>query len=139
MNQLFSHHAVVTGFLAAYLVVVLMICFYGFHRYLLVHLFYKYRRNTPQLRACFRERPRVTIQLPMFNERMVARRVIDATCRIDYPGDQLDIQVLDDSTDQTVQIAQEAVKWWQEQGVNIRYIHRQDRGGFKAGDENGRR
>ncbi|UCD28038.1 MAG: glycosyltransferase family 2 protein [Planctomycetota bacterium] len=75
----------------------------------------------------------MTIQLPMYNERAVAVRIIDATCRIDYPKDRLEIQVLDDSTDQTVELASEAVQYWQRQGFNIRYIHRTDRTGYKAG------
>src|SRR5690606_21029096 len=81
----------------------------------------------------FRERPRVTIQLPMYNEHAVARRLIDATCRIDYPRDRLQIQVLDDSTDETVQIAREAVDYWRHQGFDIEYIHRVNREGYKAG------
>ncbi|HOB75771.1 MAG TPA: glycosyltransferase family 2 protein [Phycisphaerae bacterium] len=125
--------AFVTGFLIAYLVVLGMVCIYGLHRYQLVHLYYKYRRNIPRITACFRERPRVTIQLPMYNEHAVARRVIDATCRIDYPKDRLQIQVLDDSTDETVQIAREAVNYWRAQGFDIEYIHRDNRAGYKAG------
>lgn len=121
------------AFVIAYLVVLGLVCIYGLHRYHLVHLYYKYRRNIPQISACFRERPRVTIQLPMFNEHAVARRIIDATCRIDYPKDRLQIQVLDDSTDETVQIASRAVAYWREQGFDIEYIHRENREGYKAG------
>jgi len=133
MSQLFLNDAFVTIFLAIYLAVILILCVYGFHRYQLVHLFYKYRRNTPKLLACFREWPRVTIQLPMFNESKVARRLIDATCRIDYPRDRLEIQVLDDSVDETVDMVRDAVNYWRAEGFNIHHIHRQDRTGFKAG------
>jgi cellulose synthase/poly-beta-1,6-N-acetylglucosamine synthase-like glycosyltransferase len=122
-----------TAFLAAYMVVLALVCVYGLHRYHLVHLYYKHRRNTPKLNACFRVRPRVTIQLPMYNEQAVARRIIDATCRIDYPKDRLEIQVLDDSTDETVEIARAAVEYWRRAGYDIHYIHRENREGYKAG------
>jgi len=115
------------------MVVMAVLCMYGLHRYQLVHLYYKHRRNRPELKACFRELPRVTIQLPMFNEQYVARRVIEATCRIEYPRDRLQIQVLDDSTDATVAIAREVVARMQAAGHDIVYIHRDSREGFKAG------
>ncbi len=133
MEWLFGYDIVVEVFLAAYVLVLGVVCLYGLHRYQLVHLYYKYRRNRPQLTGCFRQRPRVTIQLPMFNEKAVARRLINATCRIDYPRDRLEIQVLDDSTDETVTIAAEAVERWRARGFDIRYIHRSQRTGFKAG------
>jgi cellulose synthase/poly-beta-1,6-N-acetylglucosamine synthase-like glycosyltransferase len=133
MQWLFSHPAFLSAFLATYVCVLLIVCLYGLHRYQLVHLFYKYRANRPKLSACFRELPRVTIQLPMYNEQAVARRVIDATCRIDYPRDRLEIQVLDDSTDETVEIVVEAVKYWRSQGFAITHLHRTQRTGFKAG------
>ena len=109
IKQLLSDPTVLSCFLGVYLGVMLLVCVYGLHRYQLVHLYYKYRKNTPKVRACFLTLPRVTIQLPMFNEQAVAARIIDATCRIDYPLDRLQIQVLDDSTDATVEVAQAAV------------------------------
>lgn len=133
MEWLLHYDGVARLLLAVYLLVLLVVCTYGLHRYQLVHLFYKYARNVPRLRACFRRLPRVTIQLPMYNERAVARRLIDATCRIDYPRDLLDIQVLDDSTDETVPIVREAVAFWRERGVDITHVRRPDRTGFKAG------
>lgn len=133
MDRLLANEWAVNGFLAAYLIVLTLVCIYGLHRYQLVHLYYKYRRNTPSPRACFRVLPRVTIQLPMFNEQAVARRIIDATCQVDYPRDRLEIQVLDDSTDESVEIARRAVEHWREQGFDIKYIRRPNREGFKAG------
>ncbi len=133
LERIFSHDLLRDGFLAVYLLVLGLVCFYGLHRYQLVHLYYKYRRNTPKIRACFLERPRITVQLPMFNESAVARRLIDATCRIDYPRDRLQIQVLDDSTDETVAIVAEAVRYWRTQGFEILHLHRTDRRGYKAG------
>jgi len=77
--------------------------------------------------------PKVTIQLPIFNEPSVAQRVIDACASIIYPRDQLQIQVLDDSTDETIETNRRAVDDWKKRGVNISHIHRSDRSGFKAG------
>ncbi len=117
----------------AYVLVILVIAIYGLHRYWLVYLFYKHRQETPQPPSRFTQLPRVTIQLPMFNEANVSKRVIDATCAMDYPRELLQIQVLDDSTDASRTIAREAVEHWQDQGVDIQYIHRTNRQGFKAG------
>ena len=80
-----------------------------------------------------RDWPHVTIQLPIYNERYVVERLIESVCRIDYPGNLLEVQVLDDSTDDTVQIARAMVAKMQAAGVDIVYVHRADRCGFKAG------
>jgi len=120
-------------FLAAWLFVLVMVCVYGLHRWMLVYLYYKYRKNVPELKACWLDLPPVTIQLPMYNEKFVARRIIEATCRIDYPRDKLHIQVLDDSTDETVQIARETVEQMRAAGFDIDFLHRENRHGFKAG------
>lgn len=77
--------------------------------------------------------PVVTVQLPLFNELYVIERLIESVCKIKYPKDKLEIQVLDDSTDETIQIAQNLVKTYQEQGFDIQYIHRTNREGYKAG------
>lgn len=80
-----------------------------------------------------RDLPVVTVQLPMFNERAVAARVVDAACRLDYPSDRLEIQVLDDSTDGTSSLVEERVASWRARGVDIHQVRREDRVGFKAG------
>ena len=77
--------------------------------------------------------PVVTVQLPIYNERYVVRRLIDAVAALEYPRDRLEIQVLDDSTDETTVIAQARAAFWRERGVDIRVLHRSDRSGFKAG------
>jgi len=77
--------------------------------------------------------PTVTVQLPLYNEAEVAHRLIDACAVLDYPRDKLEIQVLDDSTDETVDRVAERVDHWQERGVNIVHVHRDDRTGYKAG------
>ena len=75
----------------------------------------------------------MTIQLPIFNEMYVVDRLVDAVCRIDYPKELLEIQVLDDSTDETTAVSELAVRRWAAQGFDISYLHRTDRTGFKAG------
>jgi cellulose synthase/poly-beta-1,6-N-acetylglucosamine synthase-like glycosyltransferase len=75
----------------------------------------------------------VTVQLPVFNEMYVVERLIDAVCRVDYPRELLEVQVLDDSTDETCGIARAAVEKWKQQGVDVVYVHRENREGFKAG------
>jgi len=128
--------AVVTS----YVLVLLVLSLYGSHRYWMAYLYYRHKYKLPTPKARFEALPRVTIQLPFFNEMYVVRRLLDAVCRIDYPRDLLQIQVLDDSTDETCGIARACVDRWREDGMDIVYIHREDRQGFKAGAlENGLR
>ncbi len=119
--------------LTAYLIVLALVCVYGAHRYFLVTLYCRVHRALPRQNARFDELPPVTVQLPMFNERYVARRTIEQACRIDYPRYRLEIQVLDDSTDDTQQIAQETAARLRAAGHNVVYIHRDNRSGYKAG------
>ena len=77
--------------------------------------------------------PTVTVQLPIYNEVYVARRLIDDVARLDYPADRLEIQVLDDSTDETATIVAELVAEWRDKDVDIVHLRRGDREGFKAG------
>ena len=129
----YDHLAIRWTLMGAYLLLLGSIGLYGLHRYWLVSLYWRHRRTIPQPPAKFAPLPSVTVQLPMFNEPNVAERVIDAACRLDYPRDQLQIQVLDDSTDCCHQIARRRCAFWQAQGVDIQYLHREDRHGFKAG------
>ena len=92
-----------------------------------------HKKDIPKPDGQFESLPPVTIQLPMFNEKYVVERLIDAVVCIRYPKDKLQIQVLDDSTDETQQIAQNAVARKAEQGFDIVYIHRENRSGYKAG------
>lgn len=119
--------------IAAYLVVLTIICIYGAHRYFLVLLYYRVRTRSPRPQGTFSDLPRVTIQLPMYNERFVAERIIEQTCRIEYPRDRLEIQVLDDSTDETQEVARATVARMRALGHDIVYLHRTDRTGYKAG------
>jgi cellulose synthase/poly-beta-1,6-N-acetylglucosamine synthase-like glycosyltransferase len=122
----------------AYFAILAILSFYGLHRYLMVLFFHKNRNNTAVPKERFEELPRVTVQIPSYNEMYVMERVIDAVCSLDYPKERLDIQVLDDSTDETRMIARNAVDRWRNLGFDIHYIHREKRTGFKAGAlENG--
>lgn len=77
--------------------------------------------------------PRVTVQLPVFNERYVVERLIDAVCALQYPTDRLQIQVLDDSTDDSKALAASRIATWRQRGVDIEHVLRSDRKGYKAG------
>jgi cellulose synthase/poly-beta-1,6-N-acetylglucosamine synthase-like glycosyltransferase len=99
----------------------------------MVYLYYKHQKNKPVLKGELKHLPRVTIQLPIYNEMYVTRRLIAASCNVDYPKELLDIQVLDDSTDETSVVAQKCVKEFNKKGFDIRYIHRTNRAGFKSG------
>jgi cellulose synthase/poly-beta-1,6-N-acetylglucosamine synthase-like glycosyltransferase len=122
-----------TLILALYFFVLSILAIYGWHRYYLVYLYTKHKNQAPVPLPKLSNLPRVTVQLPIFNEMYVADRLIDAVCELDYPSELLEIQVLDDSTDETTSIAEHAVRRHSLRGVNIRYMHRIDRTGYKAG------
>ncbi|HUN97415.1 MAG TPA: glycosyltransferase, partial [Bradyrhizobium sp.] len=120
--------------LIPYFIVLIVLAFYGMHRYQLVYLYYKHRKQkvtTPE--SHFGELPQVTIQLPIFNEQYVIDRLVDCVCKMEYPREKLQIQVLDDSTDETVDVARSVVERYAALGHPIVYIHRTNRHGFKAG------
>ena len=119
--------------LAAYFFVLVILAVYGWHRYYLVYLYMKNKNRHPVPDALFDTLPRVTVQLPIYNEMYVADRLIDAVCQLDYPRELLEIQVLDDSTDETTSIAERAVRRHAMRGVTITFLHRTDRLGYKAG------
>lgn len=119
--------------LAAYFFAMAILAVYGWHRYYLVWLYLCHRKKRPVPAGGRDYLPRVTVQLPLFNEMYVTDRLVDAVCRLDYPPERLDIQVLDDSTDETTDVARRAVERWAARGVDISYIHRAERPGFKAG------
>ncbi|HEV2112974.1 MAG TPA: cellulose synthase family protein [Terriglobales bacterium] len=121
-----------------YFAVLFVLAVYGLHRYWLVYNYYMFAKNVPRAPAEVTRWPRVTVQLPIFNERYVIERLVEAVSRFDYPRELLDVQVLDDSTDETRQVAGDCVAHFAAQGLNINYIHRANREGFKAGAlENG--
>src|SRR5262245_38454249 len=122
-----------TIILVSYFFVLSILAVYGWHRYYLVYLYMRHKDSQPVEPPALDPRPVVTVQLPIYNEMYVADRLIDAVCLLDYPHQLLEIQVLDDSTDETREIAELAVRRHAAQGLNIRYFHREDRTGYKAG------
>ena len=119
--------------LGAYFFVLVILAVYGWHRYYLVYLYMKNPGRPPVPVGELSPLPRVTVQLPIYNELYVADRLIDAVCQIDYPRELLEIQVLDDSIDETRTVAEQAVRRQAARGVDIVYLHRTNRTGFKAG------
>jgi cellulose synthase/poly-beta-1,6-N-acetylglucosamine synthase-like glycosyltransferase len=133
-KNLYHWNAFDAAVLLPYFAVMILLAIYGVHRYTLCYLYFKYRKNAsgapPRL---FDELPRVTVQLPIFNEQFVIDRLIEAICAMEYPKDRLEIQVLDDSTDETQQVAAAIVARYAALGHPIQYIHRTNRHGYKAG------
>ena len=118
----------------AYFAVLFALAIYGLHRLFIARTYWGHRARGPIPGAWSAgELPRVTVQLPVFNEKAVVERLIDAACALDWPADRLQIQVLDDSTDHTHALSAAAVDRWQARGVDIELLHRVDRRGYKAG------
>src|ERR1051325_2675234 len=122
-----------TATLAAYFFVLIVLAVYGWHRYYLVWLYMKHRDNEPKPGPLPDPLPIVTIQLPLYNEIYVADRLIEAVAALAFPRARLELQVLDDSTDEARSVAALAVRRLSAQGVDIKYYPRIDRRGFKAG------
>lgn len=131
---LYHANAFDMALLVPYFVVLILLATYGIHRYTLVYLYYKNKKNcTGEPDHKFPDLPRVTVQLPIFNEQFVVDRLLQAVCCLDYPREKLEIQVLDDSTDETAEVAHGLVEHYASQGYPITYHHRSNRAGFKAG------
>ncbi len=106
---------------------------FGMHGIIMLYYYYKTSKITFSEEELPSNLPNVTIQLPIYNEMYVIKRLIKSVCNIDYSKEKLEIQVLDDSTDNTQQIAKSLVEKYREKGYDIQYIHRDNRQGFKAG------
>jgi len=131
---LYHANAFDMALLIPYFIVLILLASYGAHRYVLVYLYYKNKKNhTTEPQARFDDLPRVTVQLPIFNEQYVVDRLLDSICKLDYPREKLDIQLLDDSTDETVEVARGLVERYAAMGYPVTYHHRTNREGFKAG------
>ena len=120
--------------LVPYFFLLALLAVYGIHRYEIIRLYRKHRKHVPEPPSRrFDELPRVTIQLPLYNERFVVERLLEEIAKIDYPRDRLQIQVLDDSTDETHPFTERLVGEYRAHGLPIEYHHRRNRHGFKAG------
>jgi len=140
ISSLYQFDAFDWTVLIIYFGILTILAIYGVYRVKQVSEFWRYAKFPPKPKGEFSEAdlPRVTIQLPLFNEMYVVERLVKAVIEIDYPRDRIEIQVLDDSTDETVNIARATVERYARKGFDIHYIHREDRTGFKAGAlENG--
>lgn len=120
--------------LIPYFVILAILSIYGLHRYEVIRLYFKHRKKLPR-ESCerFAELPRVTIQLPIYNEKYVVERLLEHVVQIDYPRERLQVQVLDDSTDETHPFTEALVARYQALGYPVEYHHRSNRHGFKAG------
>ena len=124
--------------LVPYFAVLIVLSCYGLHRYHMIRGYWKHRKRMPmaghmEASGKLEQLPRVTIQLPIYNEQYVVERLIEETSKMDYPRALLQIQVLDDSTDETHPFTERLVAEYQAAGVPIEYIHRANRQGYKAG------
>ncbi|MGC8653591.1 MAG: cellulose synthase family protein [Candidatus Kryptoniota bacterium] len=119
--------------LITYIIVLSFPFIFGSNGFLMIYFYFKYKNRTVAQKGKLDEYPHVTVQIPLFNELYVANRVIDSVCNLKYPKDKLEIQVLDDSTDETVQIVSRKVAEKQAQGFDIKHIRRGNREGYKAG------
>jgi cellulose synthase/poly-beta-1,6-N-acetylglucosamine synthase-like glycosyltransferase len=123
---------------ASYILVLIGLAGYGSHRLTIIFLYLKHARKHPSPKEWFQELPLVTVQLPVFNEMHVVDRLLDSVAALDYPKDKLQIQLLDDSTDETVDICRAGIARLQARGFDAEHLHRDDRTGYKAGAlENG--
>jgi cellulose synthase/poly-beta-1,6-N-acetylglucosamine synthase-like glycosyltransferase len=125
---------------ASYIIVLVGLAGYGSHRLTIVFLYLKHSCKHPEPKELFKELPMVTIQLPVFNEMYVVDRLLASVSALDYPQDKMQIQLLDDSTDETVEICRAGIESLKARGFDAEHIHRTDRTGYKAGAlENGTR
>ena len=120
--------------LVPYFGILLILSVYGLHRYDTILTYFRHRKNaTREATSRFAQLPKVTIQLPLYNERYVLERLIEETIKMDYPKELLQIQVLDDSTDDTHDFADALCERYKNMGYPIFYLHRTNRHGYKAG------
>jgi len=119
--------------IGVYFVSLTILFLFGSSGFVMIYYYFKHRRTYSLQPQPLKEFPVVTIQLPIYNEVYVVHRLIEATCKIDYPKEKLEIQVLDDSTDETTSVIAEQVAKYQAEGFNIKHLHRSHRRGYKAG------
>lgn len=121
--------------LGAYVLALIVLSIFGLYGLVMVFYYLRLKPHDPRLpdQIDDDDLPVVTVQLPVFNERYVVQRLVDAVCELDYPREKLEIQLLDDSTDDTVELSRKIVEEKRTLGFDIQLLHRTDRTGFKAG------
>jgi cellulose synthase/poly-beta-1,6-N-acetylglucosamine synthase-like glycosyltransferase len=122
-----------TAILVAYFATLSLLAIYGCHRSYLLRLYCRLRPRSVRPHGRLDTLPTVTVQLPVYNEVYVVDRLIRAACALDYPADRLEIQVLDDSDDETSRIAAGTIDSLRGRGHDIKHIRRACRAGYKAG------
>ena len=120
-------------FIATHFVLLGILCLFGLHRLSMVFRWFKYRNYSPKEPQKFDNYPTVTVQIPLYNERLVAKRIVDSIVQLQYPNNKLQIQIVDDSTDETSELISERVAYHRQQGINIDHVQRVHRHGYKAG------
>ena len=119
--------------LTCYVLVFAGLSIFGAHRLKVLYLYWKHRNDVPEPVSQFTELPHVTVQLPVFNEMHVMERLVDAVATFDYPKDKLQIQILDDSTDESVDLSRALAERLVAQDFDAEFRHRTNRVGYKAG------
>lgn len=119
--------------LGAYVFSLSILFLFGSHGFVMIYYYFKNKDKKPVGKAVLDTKPMVTVQLPVYNELYVVERLINSICALDYPKDKLEIQMLDDSTDETVSVIAAAVAAKQAEGFDIVHVRRGSRDGFKAG------
>jgi cellulose synthase/poly-beta-1,6-N-acetylglucosamine synthase-like glycosyltransferase len=122
-----------SAFLLAYFLTLALLTVYGLHRYQLAWLYRQHKNDALVTGVLPPDPPVVTIQLPLFNERYVAPRLLESIRQMDYPRDRLEVQVLDDSTDDTPRVIEPIITRMRAEGFDIHHLRRADRRGYKAG------
>ena len=123
----------ITLFLIFYFLSITMLALFGFHKYFLLRVYNKYKKRPLPPPSLPKEWPLVCIQLPVFNERYVVKRLLKSVTTLRYPKEKLHIQVLDDSTDSTSTLVSRMTNILKAQGYYIDHVRRRNRRGFKAG------
>src|SRR5436853_7234756 len=118
---------------ACYLAVLIGLSAYGVHRYFIIYLFLKNRKRASVPAGQFKQLPKATVTRPIFNEVYVVERLLHSVTELDYPRELLQIQVRDDSTDDTRDVTASCAEELRQRGFDVQLIHRVDRTGFKAG------
>jgi cellulose synthase/poly-beta-1,6-N-acetylglucosamine synthase-like glycosyltransferase len=119
--------------IGAYFISLTILFLFGSSGFIMIYYYLKHRDKKHEPAGELKEFPMVTLQLPLYNEYYVVGRLLKAACEMDYPKDKLEIQVLDDSTDETIETVANLVDQYKKQGFDINHVRRNSRAGFKAG------
>lgn len=111
-----------SAILSIHFALLLILCVFGLHRFSIVFRWFLHRNDEPEIQQSVEVLPQLTVQIPLYNERLVAQRIVDAVAAFDYPKERLQIQMVDDSTDETLNIIAAQVKHYQAKGLHITHV-----------------